>query len=318
MAESLRIRKVSVSNSRLQEGSYHSFTILKSMSLGDNDTYFVLRDPLGYKVLLPAHFYLHYGFEQGQEIECRVDRINCDGKMFIEPVHPFYKEGEVYKFSVLGAGSRSGITGEQEFFIKIADVFGQEWDVKVFSEKYLKSLKNTIKCRLERIKKGKLFLSIACSKPSGPGLEVGKTYTFEITDETISPSDRMRYFIVNDESGNKHILNKKYYAHYGLKVGQTIRCRVEKFTSDGFFFLEPENPWYRVGETYSFSVIEMQKLIFSDGSLQYVVLLDDLHGDPVKTFISPTQAEDIGKLTTLNCRLVRLRKSRLELEVILK
>ena len=278
-----------------------------------NDSFFVMQDPLGYKILMPAHFYPHYGFEPGQTIECRVDKINCDGRMFLEPLHPHYREGQVYEFDVLNSGVRINILDEQEFFITVKDVCGLNWPVKVYSKKFVKENSSVISCRLERIKKGKLFLTLASDKPIHAGLVSGRIYSFTIVDERVNPRDRLSYFVLKDENGNKHLLKKKYYIHYGLKKGMTIKCSVDKFTTEGFFFLEPENPWYKQGEIYEFKILEIQKLHFSDGNVQDVLVVDDPYSEPVKLFIEPGQVEILKEKETVKCVVDKIRKSRLEL-----
>jgi hypothetical protein len=285
------------------------------MELG-NESYFVMQDPMGYKILMPAHFYTHYGFEPGQTIQCRVDKINCDGRMFLEPLHPYYREGQVYEFEVLNSGVRINIIDEQEFFIKVKDVCGLTWSVKVYSPKYIEENLVKINCRLERIKKGKLFLSLESDKPIHTGLTTGKTYSFTIVGERINPGDKLSYFILKDENGNKHLLKKKYYTHYGLKKGITLNCTVDKFTSEGFYFLEPENPWYRQGDIHEFKILEIQKLHFSDGNVQDVLVVDDPYSEPVKLFIEPGQVNILKEKKTVNCKIDRIRKSRLELIII--
>jgi len=309
------IRNLTVSNSRLREGSYYSFKILKTMELG-KDSFFVMQDPLGYKILMPAHFYPHYGFLPGQIIKCRVDKINCNGRMFLEPLHPHYREGHVYEFDVLNSGVRINILDEQEFFITVKDVCRLKWPVKVYSEKFVKENSSKISCRLERIKKGKLFLTLESDKPIHVGLITGRTYIFTIVGERINPVDKLSYYVLKDENGNKHLLKKKYYVHYGLKMGMTINCSVDKFTSEGFFFLEPENPWYKKGEIYEYKILEIHKLHFSDGNIQDVLVVDDPYSEPVKLFIEPGQVDILKEQETVKCKVDRIRKSRLELVII--
>jgi hypothetical protein len=312
----MRIRDVNVSNSRLTEGSYHIFKILKVQHFSDEESYFVLQDPLGYKVLMPAGFYSRYGFVAGQEVQCRVDRINCNGRMFLEPMHPCYKEGESYEFEVLGVGTQTGITGDDEHYITVKDILGCNWKVRVFSREAIDESTAKITCKLEKIKKGKLFLSLDQDKTPEGGLVNGKVYLFLILDEKINPSDGQKYFILEHETGGKQLLKKNYYLHYGLKKGQEIRCRVNKFTSEGFHFLEPENPWYKAGNEYEFRILEIHKLHFSDGTVQDVLLLDDPHSEPVKVFVNSDQTDQLAKKEKVMCRVTGFRKSRLELLII--
>lgn len=312
----MRIRNLTVSNSRLVEGSYHFFHILKTVTIGDNESWFVMQDPMGYKVLMPARFYEKYNFQPGQKVKCRVDRINCSGRMFLEPMHPHYTEGEIYSFQPTGEGRQKSITGDEEFFIRVKDVLGYEWKVRVNSLEKIPEDRQEVKCRLDRIKKGKLHLSLENDVSQTGTLETGKSYEFLISDEKINPDDGLKYFILTAPDQSRHVLKKKYYLHYGLKKGQQVRCRVDKFTGEGYFFLEPENPWYKEGAIYTFKPLEIHKLNFSDGTIEDVLVLDDPHGEPIKQFIEHGQVDKLKGRESVSCRVLRIRKSRIELEVI--
>jgi hypothetical protein len=310
----MRIRNIQVSNSKLTEGSYHHFKILKLSSLSEQSWY-VMQDPLGYKVLMPAGFYSGYHFKPGMEVLCRVDRINCNGRMFLEPMHPCYKEGESYEFGLVGIVSKTGLTEETEYFIQVKDLLGYEWEVRVFDKHLLQNLKDKVRCRLERLKKGRLYLTL-CTDHYPATLVSGQHYDFIITEEKVNSDNRLKYYILEDHNGQKQIINKKYYPHYGLKKGQKIRCRVDKFTSEGYYFLEPENPWYKIGEFYDFGILEFHQLIFSDGSVQNVLMIDDPHSEPVKIFVDEDAAV-FGNLQKVKCHVLDFRKSRPGLKVIL-
>lgn len=312
----MRIRDLKVSNSLLTQGSYHTFHILKTMSLGDEENFYVMRDPLGYKVLMPAHFYTHYGFKTGQDVICRVDKINCNGRMFLEPRHPFYREGEVYDFGVVSRGIQQAITGENERFMLVRDALEQQWKVRYFSEKSEDVHSTKVKCRIERIKKGKLYLHLLSDKDAMPLPQTGSVIDCTIVDEKTHPENHQRCFILEDTSGKKHVLKKKYYLHYRLKTVQHIRCMVHNFTEDSYAFLEPENPWYKIGEEYIFKPLEIQRLHFSNGSLQYVLVLDDPHNEPVKVFVDRTWIDSLQGCQNVKCRIRDIRKSRLDLEII--
>lgn len=312
----MRIKNLQVPNSRLTEGSWHDFKILKKVSFNsDEESFFIMQDPLGYKVMMPADFYQQYGFEPGQMIRCRVDKINCNGRMFLEPQHPFYKEGKSYDFTLKGAGNRQNLTGETESFFYVEDVLGYEWKVRSFSSNDDYENKVIIKCHLERIKKGKLFLRKNDENHPYKDLKKGEFYPFIILSETISPEDNSRYLILEDEKQRKHLLKKKHFGHYGLKPKQVIQCKILGFNEDGFLLLEPENPWYKEGEQYFFTTIEIHKLHFSDGTIQDVLLLDDPHGEPIKVFIDPNQLSFLEKQTKIKAELLNIRKSRLEVKI---
>lgn len=311
----MRIRNLRVSNSRLTEGEWFDFVILKALALSDTESFYVLQDPLGYKVMIPARFYTHYGFQTGQQIRCRVDKINCNGQMFLEPEHPVYREGREYDFEVVETGLQSSLLHDKACYYRVKDVHGKTWNVMVFSEPESME-QHKVKCRVVRIKKGMLFLNLAGETPLQTHLKIGQEYLFEILEEKKNPSDKHMYYLLKDRLGHRHLLMKKYYPHYNLKPGQQIWCKVDKFSSEGSYLLEPRNPYYETGKVYNFAVLRLDKLIFSDESVQDVLILKDYFGDEVKVFVEPATLEYLQNITEVKALVSRIRKSRLELVLI--
>jgi hypothetical protein len=308
-------KQIPIPNSRLTEGEVYPFLITKSVSLGPGDDWFVLKDPLGYKILMPKAFYKDYGFDPGQTIQCRVDKINCNGRMFLEPAHPHYREGEVYRFDVTGSGHRINILDQDEYYLQVSDVFGNAWEVMTANPELVELPPHMIECLVRRIKKGKLFLEIHGEKRPLGGLKPGRTYVFEVADEKMNPDDGHSYYILSDSRGRRHLLRKKYYHHYGIRKGMKVRCRVERLGTEGHYFLEPEHPCYGSGNTYSFPIDRFQELVFSDGFRQAVMVLKDCHGEEVRVHVPEDLARSFEGHTVVNARVRAIRKSRLELDV---
>jgi hypothetical protein len=83
---------------RLKPGEFHEFYVLKELILPDGIMYLVIADPFGDKHLIPSKYYKNYPIKPGTSYLCHIDKINCQGKIFIEPIHPYYKHGKVYPF----------------------------------------------------------------------------------------------------------------------------------------------------------------------------------------------------------------------------
>jgi hypothetical protein len=83
------------------EGEWFPFRIHNLVQLQDDSWYYVLQDINGMKHFMPSEYYKSYGFVVGEEIKCKIDRINCTGRIFLEPEHPYYKEGNSYYFDVI-------------------------------------------------------------------------------------------------------------------------------------------------------------------------------------------------------------------------
>ncbi len=311
----MRIRKINIPNARLTEGHWYTFHILKVVSLGRDEEWFVMQDPNGYKILMPKRCYEDYGFVPGQAVLCRVDKINCNGQMFLEPQHPHYKEGDTYNFALENKDRRKNIINQDERFFMVMDVFRNTWKVRTYNTALWDNPPARIQCKVKRIKKGKLFLVVAGEEVKHPDLEPGRSYVFHIVNDMRNPDDGQRYYILEDASGNKHLLRKKYYHHYGFRKGQQITCRVDKFASEGYYLLEPEHPCYKPGKTYSFPVDRVEELVFTDGFAQKVLVFTDCFGEEVKVFVDDTTAAYYHDKDQARAIVHRIRKSRLEVEL---
>lgn len=311
------IRKVNIGCQLLTEGEWYLFKIIKRISLDDNESFFVLADKMNYKILLPANYYADCDLKVGQNIKCRVDKINCNGQIFLEPEHPVYTENEKYFFDVIEAGRRKNIIDQDELFFVVKDAFSNKWMVTstdLDNQNLINSKK--IECCVERIKKGKLFLKLVNESDEKKRLKIGKEYDFKVIDERLNPDDGFMYYILQGPDGAKHLLKKKYYPHYGIKIGNVIRCRVVKFNSEGYFFLEPENPKYIIGEVYEFPVKRYEEIVYSDGIKQKVIVLEDKFSEEVNVFIDDYEFEKYKDKKSVNAYIDNIRKSRLELKLI--
>ncbi len=153
-------KRVRLSGARMVEGQVHDFRILGRITACDGEGYFVVRDLWGYKILIPERHYREYGFKAGQTLKCRIDKVNCNGRMFLEPAHPFYREGQVYKFPLEKKGSDTNSKGIKEHYFIIRDILGKQHKVKPVSETLWRSSPVDVECQICRIKKGRLNLVI--------------------------------------------------------------------------------------------------------------------------------------------------------------
>ncbi|HSV87021.1 MAG TPA: hypothetical protein VLH61_00100 [Bacteroidales bacterium] len=307
---------VYINNSLLTEGQTYAFEVLNKMELAPDDGYFVLRDPLGFKMLLTAAYYIHYGFEAGQKILCRVDKVNCNGRVFIEPQNPWYTEGQTYDFIVAGRGIRISITGETESYFMVIDVKGLIWRVKIPPFLPGHTIPDKLPCLVRRIKKAVLHLSINGYDEGKFELTEGKTYQVVFVGERTSPDDGQVYYILADEWGNKHLIKKKHYFQYGLKKDSVIRCLAFCNNHSGEMFLEPEHPVYQPGGEYIFPVNRFEEYIFSDGTKQKWVALKDHFHEDVKVRVDDDLAPHWVQFRKLKCRVNSIRKSRLEVTLV--
>ena len=99
----------------LSEGEWLPFIIHNLVKLQDDEWYYVLQDVNGLKHFLNAQYYENYGFKPGDEILCKIDKINCTGRIYLEPKHPYYTEGEMYDFELI---NQSDLIDKINFIVK--------------------------------------------------------------------------------------------------------------------------------------------------------------------------------------------------------
>jgi len=80
---------------RIEEGSVLSFRVLNIVKLQDNRDYYILEDLYGVKHFIDAEMYANFGIEIGNQVKCKVAKINCTGRIMLEPVHPIYSKGKL-------------------------------------------------------------------------------------------------------------------------------------------------------------------------------------------------------------------------------
>lgn len=311
----MEIQYVRIHNARLTEGKIYPFRILKTISLGPDDDWFVLKDPNGYKILLPETYYKSYGFEAGMLINCRVDKVNCNGKVFLEPLHPAYKEGENYTFNVIGKDRQKDILDRVNHFLIVHDVFHHEWKVATHCIQKWSNPPPSITCMVKKIKKGKLYLVIPGEITAKPLLKTGQFHAFSIISEVTDTSDNTRYFILKDQMGDEHLLNHKTYSHYDLKTGDVVSCYIAGVLDEGGLILEPAHPCYETGKSYQFPVDRLEEMVFSDGYKQKVLVLLDCYGNELRLHVDDALLTQLEDKRFIQAKVSRIYKGKPEIAI---
>ena len=134
----------------LTEGSWFPFRVHNLLQLQDNEWYYILEDINGLRHFISAEYYKKYGFKPGDEISCKIDKINCTGRMFLEPRHPHYNEGETYSFKLV----KYPIKDDPQIVI-VRDIFENDIEVLLFlNRKIALNEVKKVKCIVKSIKKG--------------------------------------------------------------------------------------------------------------------------------------------------------------------
>jgi hypothetical protein len=137
---------------KLIEGETYPFQFIRIVPLSDNMNYMLMEDPYGIRHLVPYDYYIQYDLVTGSMINCRVDKINCTGRVFLEPEHPHYKIGTKGNFKLLRIEKSQN--DEKIYCLIIQDIFGNEVIMEVNDEIQEDLQNRQINCLVEGIKRG--------------------------------------------------------------------------------------------------------------------------------------------------------------------
>lgn len=143
---------------KLEVGKVFDFKIMKSLQLPDNENYFVLLDPFGERHLLPAKYYVEYNLTIGEIISCHIDKVNCQGRIFIEPEHPEFILGKLYEFKFLKTETFINKKGTPVLMFVMIDHQDNRAYLPKNDNITPAELSDWKKYRVDKIKKAKVYL----------------------------------------------------------------------------------------------------------------------------------------------------------------
>jgi hypothetical protein len=293
-----------------KEGLRFPFVIVNKLTLpGTDEVNFVLLGPDQKKYLLPEESFRNYHLKTGQTIQCTIDKINCSGKIFLEPDHPYYKIGERYDFLVLRIAEKENFLGTAQLIAWVLDQHGLEWPCPIDTSEGIEPGYSHLACRVEKIRKAELQLSLPAMTSRLWVLKAGYTYPFRLTD--IKTFEDREFYILKDHLGNFHRLLMEFYKDYKFRINQEIQARVVKYSTSGECLLEPEHPVYKTGLEYDFTFIRLEKTVDVFGRIEAVLFVADIFGNEVKLRPESWQVEMDGyQPSVIRCRVDRFRKGR--------
>jgi hypothetical protein len=259
----------------LKEGDSYRFLFYRFLDI-DGEDFWVVMAPNDKKYLIEAKHYTPYLFQEGNYYTCKVDKVNCTGKVTLEPQHPHYKENQVYPFRIITQKILKNSWGEDESFITVKDIFGREAVVSLPDHLTYSKLEE-IDLKVDKIRKGELILSVPVFTGNYSHLKEGEIYSFVILSLTTIGQQR-EFFVLKDEQNALHYLRKKYYEDYGFQKGDLIRGLIIHPPERGKYYLEPLYPGYELGREYHFTFVREDKILRKDGTYREIFIVLDKHG----------------------------------------
>jgi hypothetical protein len=290
---------------KLREGEEYLFLVEKEFVTPDKTTHFILSGPDKSKFLLPAETYSDYNIIVGQSLKCRIDRVNCKGKVFLEPRHPIYSEGKSYFFEVVEVTTRLDKTGNEVNAVVVKDNWGNRAAIPSGNITAMPGSK--LKLKIERISKGKLFLIPDQGRRCKLKIRSGRFYEF-IVEKIARGLDEKEYYVIRDPAGDTHMLARKYYEYYGLKPGHKFKGKIAKYRKNGEKIIEPENPFYRIGEVLTLKLSGTNRNVIND---TFTLDLIDKFG-----FRYCIESTILPDKKNVRCRVTMIKKGKPLLELL--
>lgn len=292
----------------LKEGIIYPFIVLKDVVLPDGTQAWVLQDIMEQKILLEKLNYRYYDILPGSNIHCRVDKINCSGKVFLEPPHPFYEENKLFEFDIVKLGrSRGG--GK---IAVVRDIFGNEINVDLSEKTSGEICDGRIQLKVRRIQKG-IPLVVDPEQDEKTIFEENREYVFRI-EGVHELMNGMNFYVLTDQDGSQHFLPEDWYIQYQMTIGKQVVCEVVKILGGGKPVLEPVHPEYKRGEHYQMAFVREEEMSSSKGEFRNVVVVSDTRGQ--KFYILKKHFGDKKIPRIIACRVEKYRKGKVFFEPV--
>lgn len=294
---------------KFEQGIFYTFKISGIVDIPEKGDHYILVHESGRKMLLKSEYYVKYNYEIGQIIECKVDKVNCTGQVFLEPKHPHYIEGQEYFFKKETIKENA----DKSLSLVVKDLFDNEIELYVNqNQTYL--FKDQIPLKVERIKKGFPILSFPQIQEAIANNHLSQLIEFKISAIVVENSEE--YYSLEDSLGKIATrLKVKHYKHYGFNVGQKCYCSVIGTNPNGLIQVEPENPWYKIGESYIFKINSIECYIDLDDKEAKSIILLDKANNKCGITLSEAELQQIGVQSEIRCKVIGFRKGRPQLEI---
>jgi hypothetical protein len=286
----------------LKEKQSYDFKVVRVITLPDDTRSWVLTHTGADRYMLPYELYTDYGIAEGMIIRCRVDKINCTGRIFLEPEHPYYREGEHYSFTLLGESRFEDEAGNRMQQLELAGHHGDyHHHIKPESAHHF-AAGDKIEVQILSIRKGSLQLTLVHSDDQTT-MQPGELYPFVITEEA-----EAGYWTIQGPYGIKARLQMCHYLDHGLSVGSSFTGYFQRWQERGMPLIEPEHPVYRPGRVYLFDVHALGEIDPSDDHEGSFLIVTDCFGHQIKVYQNEPHLPGEGKSDKIRCRVVRLKR----------
>lgn len=234
----------------LLEGEIYQFEYLDDVTGANDVIYMKLKDPNGILHLLEKEPYKSYGFSYPMQIDIHIDKYNCNGKIYFEPLHPYYLQGKTYDFEIISSSEDN-----QQWSLK--DISGRQISIPLSSEMKNLSVGQCVSCIVLKIKKSQMVLFPVAHQNDFSTIKPGDIKEYYVVGEE-SYAGLQEFYVLTNMDNERFRIRKKFYRDYGFVPGERIFAELKFHKNE--MVLEPIHPFWKEGKTYDFYIKEIRSM----------------------------------------------------------
>jgi len=263
---------------KLEEGKIYPFKIDGEMELPNGNICFKLTDPNGIRHVLVKSDYENYNLKTGDKVRCHIDKLNCSGQLFFEPLHPYYEIGKCYEFPFIRSVIFKDASGKMGKKAIIRDALGQETSVPIEDIPADCQPGDLVKFKIDLVKKGRIYLWPCQDEDFLSALIPGKILNLTLKGTKTYNGSR-EFYDFQDDNGRRFFIRKKFYTKYGFDIGDRVKCEVKE--KSGVKFLEPLHPVFRKNMYFDFEILSEETVTIYPGRKVKVYNLKNPYGKSI-------------------------------------
>lgn len=282
----------------MNPGDVLQVTLKKHIELSETEQYWVAETTDGQRFLIDYFQYEKYGFSVGKSIQVTVDKINCSGKVFIEPDHPVYERVKTFLFPIDTVLSQS----ENSISLIVQDVFENKIAVRYHSIDTDK-IPGEVELFVIGLRKGLPVLLDPVLKEQTPFKE-NEIYSFLVLDKI--KMEQQEYFQLEDDFHRIHLLPARFYKKYPIEIGKPLECYVVSIDQNAELKLEPVHPVFHLGHELDLNFVGEYNGDEYIGRRHKLYLLTDDEGNEFFMSVRFMEGREIPK--RIRCRIEKIKK----------
>jgi len=288
----------------LNEGDLIKLKIIGETKTPKGEPVFIAKH-IDRKFLLSKNLFTEDIPELNQSIDCYVDKVNCSGQIFIEPISERMLIGKTLLFNVINKDNVYDSLGNKKSLFHLKQKDG--YQATYISYNTIST--NELSCRVIEIKKSKLII-----EPNNFPTIYKYNQQIQVQIIDVEQIDGLgNCYLAKDTESRIHPILVEKYAHYQLEIGNRIDCQILGFDKKHNLKLEPKNPVYEIGTEYEFKTLRLEDTSDAAGNQLKILIVQD----QLSMEASIVQLPQSYKMTpTVMAQVYRISNGRLYLNLI--